>query len=63
VKHHIYTPITSVNDLIILVGMETQLLEIFGEKHLKNRETSRIEQLRPSTLYSAYRFEAGNKGH
>jgi len=53
VKHHIYTPITSVNDLIILVGMETQLLEIFLKKHLKNRETSRIGLIVPvNTIFS-----------
>jgi ATP-dependent exoDNAse (exonuclease V) alpha subunit len=35
VKHLIYTAITRASDLIILVGTETQLLEIFGDKHLK----------------------------
>ena len=53
VKHLIYNAITRVSDLIILVGMETQLLEIFGEKHLKNRETSRIELIAPvNTIFS-----------
>ncbi len=49
---HLYR-ITRTSNLIILVGMKTQLLEIFGEKHLKNRDTSRIELIAPvNTVFS-----------
>ena len=35
---NIYTAITRASDLVILVGTETQMLDIFGEKHLKKLE-------------------------